>query len=80
MAHGRAAQLPHALVGDRKQVLAVEQRHAAGDATWWGGHEAHDRHGGDRLAGAGFADDAEALSLAQPHVDAADRPEDLAAI
>ena len=79
MADGRAAQLPDALVGGGKQVLVAQHGGAADDAAGRRRHQPHDRHGGDRLAGTGFADEAEAFALLDVEVDAADRLVDLAA-
>ena len=64
-ADAQPAQCAVLLLGEREQVLAVEQRLAAAgvDAL---GQQAHHRVGGHRLAGAGFAHHAQ--DLAAKHV------------
>ena len=59
-----AAKLAHAGLGQRDEVLALEQR-LAGDPGRGALEQAHERLAGDRFAGSGFADDAEGLPALQ---------------
>ena len=58
--HVVAAHLAVFLLGERRQVLAVELHRAAGDVAGFG-QKAHNRQARDRLARAGFAHDGEDL-------------------
>ncbi|MNY00831.1 hypothetical protein D3C86_1333400 [compost metagenome] len=71
-----AADLAHLGLGEREQVLALEEDLAADDLALGACDEAHDREGGDALAAAGFADDAEDLARLDLEVDAVHRLDD----
>ena len=57
-----AADAAHLGGGEPDEVLS-EQRDIAADDLGGGGQQAHDREGGDALAGAALADDAQGASL-----------------
>ena len=63
------------VVGRAQQVLAVEA-HRAGDAGVAGAGQAHHGERGDRLAGAGLADDPERLAAVDGVGDAVDGPDE----
>ena len=58
----------------RQQILAAEHDPPGREPRRGRRHQAHDRHGRDRLARAGFADDAERLSRADVPAHPVDRP------
>ena len=72
-----AADLPHVVLADGHEVLAVEQHPATLDHARRLGQQAHDREVGHALAAPGLADEAEALAarqLERDPVDGVDRP------
>jgi hypothetical protein len=64
-----AAQVAQARRPLFQQVFTVEQHFAAGDAARRLRDEPHDGEGGDALAAAGFADDAERAAFLELEVD-----------
>ena len=68
-----AAQAADLLVVQVQQVLIVEQHPAADDAPGRAGNQPQQRHGGDALAGAAFADDGQDLAFLHIEADLVDR-------
>src|SRR6185437_511364 len=67
-----AAQPPHRALVERQKILAGEAYAAGGDARRRLGQKPHDRQGGDALAAAALADDAEHLALGDLEADVVD--------
>src|SRR3979490_2642972 len=70
-----AADGAHLAVGELQQILALEADRAR-DLAWGLRDEPHERHGGDRLAAAGFTDDGQRLAFVDMEGDAVDRAVD----
>ena len=70
--------LPHLVVRELEQVLAVEDDLARLDAAGLR-DQPHDRQAGHALAAAGLADEAHDLAAVDVEVDAVDRPDDAVA-
>src|SRR5258707_319515 len=73
-----AAQIAHLVFAGGPDVDAGKHHRAVGDLAG-AVEDPHHRVGGDGLAGAGFADDAERLALGRGDVDMLHRPDDAAA-
>ncbi len=70
-----AADGAHLAVGELQQILSLEADRAR-DLAWGLRDEPHERHGGDRLAAAGFTDDGQRLAFVDMEGDAVDRAVD----
>ena len=70
------AQALHLLLGERRELLALELDRARGDATGLRRDQPQDRHGRHRLAAAGFAHDAQRLAARHVERHAVDRAHD----
>ena len=71
-----AADIAHGGFGQRQEVPLVQSGGARNEPAWWARHQPQDRHSGNALATAGFADDGERFARVNLEGDVVDRASD----